>query len=134
MHLEIHGYNCCIQVDVNVKMKENFLDAFVLRHTLRTHALTARKHVWLFAPPAALSQKWPISRPHDSHSQYSVVVTQLHTNCSSFYLPRRNGSQSQACPLRGWMQLSSELIDMAGQLIYKSAQNAGGCKIIGCYL
>jgi len=37
-----------------------------------------------------------ISRSHDLHSQYSVVVTQLHTNCSSFYLPRRDGSQSRA--------------------------------------
>jgi len=33
--------------------------------------------------------------------QSSVVVTQLHTNCSSFYLSQRNGSRNQDCPLRG---------------------------------
>jgi len=37
----------------------------------------------------------------DLHSQYSVMVTHLHTNCCSFYLPWRNGRQSRACPLRG---------------------------------
>jgi len=42
-----------------------------------------------------------ISRPHASTPQPSVVVTHLHTNCSSFYLHRRYGSQSQVCPLQG---------------------------------
>jgi len=32
------------------------------------------------------------SRPHASIPLSSVAVNQLHTNCSSFYQPRRNGS------------------------------------------
>jgi len=48
-----------------------------------------------------ISHTWLISRPHDLQSQYSVVVTHQHTNCSSFYLPWRYESQSRACPLRG---------------------------------
>jgi len=41
------------------------------------------------------------SRPHALTPQSFVVVIQLYNNCSSFYLPRRDGSQRRACPLRG---------------------------------
>ena len=36
-----------------------------------------------------------ISRPHASTQHSSAAVTQTHTNCSSFSLPRRYGNQSQ---------------------------------------
>jgi len=57
-------------------------------YTLRTPALTARKYTCgSLRLRSCISHTWPISRPHDLHSQYSVVVTHVPTNCSSFYLP-----------------------------------------------
>jgi len=49
-----------------------------------------------------ISRTWPShARPHSLIPQSSDAVTQLRTNCSSFYLPRRDKSQSQACLHRG---------------------------------
>jgi len=63
-------------------MLENFLGAFVSIRTLRTPALTARKHT-------CGSLRLRLHEPHvfnfmprEVHSQYSVMVTDLHTNCS----------------------------------------------------
>jgi len=69
--------------------------------TSRAPALTTRIPRVVVCASGCISHTWPISRPHALTLQSSVVVTHLHTNCSSFYLPRRDGSQRQACPLRG---------------------------------
>jgi len=49
---------------------------------------------WLHMPHVT------ILRSHALIPQSSVAVTQLHTNCFSFYLLLRDGRQSQACLLR----------------------------------
>jgi len=84
----------------NVNFRE-FLRRLRIADVYLKDARANRKetHVWYLAPPAAKAKHaCPISRPHDLHLQYSVMVTNLHTNYSSFYLPRRVGSQSRACP------------------------------------
>jgi len=60
-----------------------FLGAFVSRRTLRSPALTARKHM-------CDSLRLQLHQPHVANltaAWLTVVVTHLHMNCSSFYLP-----------------------------------------------
>jgi len=65
-------------------------------------ALTSRKGItWGSVLHMLHNPLVTISRPHALTRQSSVAVTQLHTNCSSLYLRRRDGSQSQAGLLRG---------------------------------
>ena len=67
--------------------RRSFLGAFVTIASLRLPALTARKHtcgslrLQLHKPHVA------ISRPHDSHSQFSVVVTHYILIAAHFTYP-----------------------------------------------
>jgi len=119
-----------LNVNANVNVRE-------LRRCLRietclkeTRANRKETHVWYLAPPAAKAKHaCPISRPHDLHLQYSVMVTNLHTNCSSFYLHQRDGSQSRACPLRravheSWLSSLESLLFPGAQSWVESRVNS----------
>ena len=71
-------------------MSENFLGAFVTIATLKTSALTARKHTCgIVGASGCKSHAWPFSRPHDLHSQSSVAVIHYILIAPHFICPRR---------------------------------------------
>ena len=87
-------------------MSEYFLGAFVTIATIRSPALTARKHT-------CDRLHLRLHKPHEAiltaaRFTFTVFCTgyPLHTDCCLFYLPRRAGILSRNCLLRDWTRTS----------------------------
>ena len=82
-------------------MSENFLGALRNNRYLKDARANRKETHVCYLRPSCISHTWPISRPHDLHSQSFVAVTHYILIAPHFTYPGGMEAMSYACLLRG---------------------------------